>query len=87
MEESLKVTLSFQKLVCVWPLKAALIMFFNAQMINEINSWVHISDTGKQGKLCVTAASSPEPLLAPLYFMMPETRVEVSPSVKSYLCF
>lgn len=38
MEESLKVTLSFQKLVCVWPLKAALIMFFNAQMINEINS-------------------------------------------------
>lgn len=48
MEESLKVTLSFPKLVC------------------EINSWVHISDTGKQVKLCVTAASSPEPLLAPL---------------------
>lgn len=37
-----------------------------AQMIDEINSWVHISDTGKQVKLCVTAASSPEPLLAPL---------------------
>lgn len=39
---------------------------FNAQMIDEINSWVHISDTGKQVKFCVTAASSPEPLLAPL---------------------
>lgn len=65
MEESLKVTLSFPKLVCLAP-ESCFNNVFNAQMINEINSWVHISDTGKQVKLCVTAASSPEPLLAPL---------------------